>query len=308
MQENTEDRPYAIEMRSISKRFAGVVANDNIEQQLFRNKGDGTFEETALPAGVAFDERGRRFAGMGIDVADYDSDGKQDVVITALSNETYPLYRNMGDMVFDYVTQSSGVAQITILGAGWGIKWIDADNDGRRDLLVAQSHVLPTIEKTSAFLKYKQTPLLMRNTEKGFQNVSFAAGDAFQKDFAARGMACGDLDNDGDTDIVIAQTDGSAVILKNNGTKNHWLGLDLRGAQSAPNGDGARVIVTDAKDKKQVFDVTNAGSYLSANDARLLVGLGENASVKSVEIRWASGRIQKLENLEIDRYHQIKEK
>lgn len=283
------------------------VANDNSEQHLFRNLGDGTFEETALAAGVALDDKGRRFAGMGVDVADYDGDGRQDAIVTALSNETYPLYRNAGERVFDYVTQSSGVAQITILGSGWGIKWIDADNDGRRDVIVAQSHVLDTIEKTTSFLKYKQTPLLIRNAEKGFQNVSFAAGEAFQKDLAARGLAGGDLDNDGDTDVVIAQTDGAPVVLRNNGTKNHWLGLDLRGGRSAPNGEGARVVVTDAKYKKQVFDVFGAGSYLSANDARLLVGLGESTSIKSVEISWSGGKTQKLENLEIDRYHTIKE-
>lgn len=284
------------------------VANDNIEQQLFQNKGDGTFDELALPAGVAFDERGRRFAGMGIDIADYDLDGKQDTVITALSNETYPLYRNMGDWVFDYVTQTSGIAQITILGAGWGIKWIDADNDGRRDLFVAQSHVLPTIEKTTSFLKYKQTPLLMRNTEKGFQNISFAAGEAFQKDFSARGMACGDLDNDGDTDIVISQTDGTPVILKNNGTKNNWIGFDLRGMKSTPNGEGARLIVIDSNNKKQIFDLSNSGSYLSAGDSRMIVGLGESVSVKSVEIRWLNGKIQKSDKFEINQYHTIKEK
>lgn len=285
------------------------VANDNIEQQLFRNKGDGTFEELALPAGVAFDEKGRRFAGMGIDVADYDLDGKPDVIVTALSNETYPLYRNMGDWVFDYVTQPSGVAQISILGAGWGIKFIDADNDGRRDIFVAQSHVLDTIVKTSSFLKYKQTPLLMRNTEKGFQNISFAAGEIFKTDLSARGMACGDLDNDGDTDIVIAQTDGAPVILRNNGTKNHWIGFDLRGGEkSAPNGEGARVIVTNSNNKKQIFDVSRAGSYLSANDSRIIAGLGDSAGVKSVEIRWTSGKIQKFEDMPIDRYHLIKEK
>ena len=285
------------------------VANDNAEQQLFHNKGDGsTFEDLALPAGVAFDDKGRRFAGMGVDAADFDGDGKQDVIITALSNETYPVYRNVGDLVFDYVTQSSGVAQISILGAGWGIKFIDADNDGRRDVIVAQSHVLDTIEKTTTFLKYKQTPLLMRNTEKGFQNISFAAGEVFQKDFSARGMACGDLDNDGDTDIVISQTDGAPVILRNNGTKNHWVGIDLRGTNSAPNGEGARIIVTDAKGKRQIFDVSNAGSYLSANDSRIIAGLGDTASVKSIEIRWTSGKIQKLENPEIDRYLTIKEK
>ncbi len=283
------------------------VANDNIEQQLFKNNGDGTFEELALQAGVAFDERGKRFAGMGIDVADYDGDGRQDVIITALSNETYPLYRNMGDWVFDYVTQTSGVAQITILGAGWGIKFIDADNDGRRDVFVAQSHVLDTIEKTTTFLKYKQTPLLMRNAGKEFQNISLAAGDVFQKDFSARGMACGDLDNDGDIDVVIAQSDGAPVILKNNGTQNHWLGLDLRGTVSATHGEGARIVVTSENSRRQIFDLSSAGSYLSANDHRVIVGLGESAKVKSVEIRWVSGKVQKIYNPQTDRYLVVKE-
>jgi hypothetical protein len=148
----------------------------------------------------------------------------------------------------------------------------------------------------------------MRNTEKGFQNVSFAAGAAFKTDLSARGMAAGDLDNDGDTDVVISQTDGAPIILQNNGTKNHWLGIELRGAGSAPNGEGARLVVTDGNGKKQIFDVTNAGSYLSANDSRIIVGLGEAAIVKSVEIRWTSGVNQTLENPPVDRYHSIKEK
>lgn len=284
------------------------VADDNSEQQLFRNLGNGKFEDSALGGGVAFDDKGKYFSGMGVDAADYDGDGRQDVFITALSNETYPLYRNTGEWVFDYVTQSSGVAQITILSAGWGVKFIDADNDGRRDLFVAQSHVLDTIEKTNSFLKYKQTPLLMRNTEKGFQNVSFAAGEAFRRNFSARGMAAGDLDNDGDTDIIIAQTDGTPVVLRNDGTKNHWIGIDLRGEKSAPNGEGARIVVADANGKKQVFDVTNSGSYLSASDSRILVGLGNIAAVKQIEIRWTSGKIQKLENPAIDKYHPVREK
>jgi len=285
------------------------IANDNSEQQLFRNLGNGRFEDSALASGVAFDDKGKYFSGMGVDAADYDGDGKQDVFITALSNETYPLYRNTGEMLFDYVTQSSGVAQITILGSGWGVKWIDADNDGRRDLFVAQSHVLDTIEKTNSLLKYKQSPLLMRNTEKGFQNVSLAAGDVFKTDLAARGMAAGDLDNDGDTDIVISQTNGTPVVLRNNGTKNHWIGIDLRGGvKSAPNGEGARIIVTDASGRKQFFDQSNSGSYLAASDPRIIVGLGGAASVKQIEIRWTSGRIQTLENPAIDRYHLINEK
>ncbi len=285
------------------------IANDNSEQQLFRNLGNGKFDDSSLVAGVAFDDKGKYFSGMGVDAADYDGDGKQDVFITALSNETYPLYRNTGEMLFDYVTQSSGVGQITILGAGWGVKWIDADSDGRRDLFVAQSHVLDTIEKTNSLLKYEQSPLLMRNTEKGFQNISLAAGAAFKTDLAARGMAAGDLDNDGDTDVVIAQTNGAPVILRNNGTKNHWLGIDLRGGlKSAPNGEGARIIVTEASGRKRVFDASNSGSYLAANDSRILVGLGSAASVKQIEIRWTSGKVQTLENPSIDRYHLIKEK
>lgn len=283
------------------------VANDNMNQQLFRNQKDGTFEETALPAGVAFNENGGRFAGMGVDAADYDGDGKQDVIITALSNETYPLYRNTGDWFFDYVTQPSGVGQITVLGTGWGVKFLDADNDGRRDIFVAQSHVLDTIEKMSSFLKYKQPLLLMRNTEAGFQNVSFASGEIFRQDFAARGLAIGDLNNDGNIDVVMSQTDDTPVILLNNGAKNNWIGFDLRGTKSAPNGEGARVTVTDSENRKQVFDVSNSGSYISANDSRLIIGLGTEKSVVSVEIRWNGGQINKLNKLEINRYHLIRE-
>ncbi|MDI1242847.1 MAG: CRTAC1 family protein [bacterium] len=284
------------------------IANDNSEQQLFRNLGSGRFEDSALVGGVAFDGNGKYFSGMGVDTADYDGDGKQDVFITALSNETYPLYRNTGEFIFDYVTQATGVAQITVLGSGWGVKWIDADNDGRRDLFVAQSHVLDTIEKTNSILKYKQSPLLIRNTDKGFQNISFAAGEVFKRDFAARGLAAGDLDNDGDTDIIISQINGPPIILQNNGTKNRWIGIDIRGGKSSPNGEGARVTVTDAAGRRQVFDQSNSGSYLAANDPRIIAGLGGAASVKQIEIRWPSGNVQTISNPAIGRYHLIKEK
>ena len=147
----------------------------------------------------------------------------------------------------------------------------------------------------------------MRNTEKGFQNISFDSGAALTQDFAARGLAIGDLNNDGNIDVVIAQTDGSPVILRNNGAKNNWLGLDLRGTKSAPNGEGARVMIIDSDHRKQVFDVSNSGSYISANDSRLIIGLGTAKSVVSVEIRWNGGQINKLNNIEINRYHLIKE-
>ena len=286
------------------------VANDNSEQQLFRNKGDGTFEDTGMPAGVALNENGNRFSGMGVDAGDYDNDGKVDVVISVLSNETYPLYRNRGEWFFDYVTKETGVGQISALSTGWGIKFIDVDNDGRRDIFAAQGHVLDTIEKMNSVLKYKEPPQLMLNNGKGFQDVSLSAGEPFKNGLAARGMACGDIDNDGDIDVVIAQTDGSAVVLRNDGPraapKNHWIGIDLRGTASPTHGEGARVTVTAGSDK-QIFDVSSSGSYLSASDPRLVVGLGTTTSVK-IEIRWPTGKTQVLDRPATDRYYQIREK
>lgn len=284
-----------------------IVANDSVRQQLFHNRGDGTFEDVALMAGVGYDENGKTFAGMGVDARDYDGDGLADIFITALSNETYPLYRNNGDESFTYETKLTGVGQITLLYSGWGTRFVDADNDGLADIFVAQGHVLDTIEKTNTYLTYRQTPLLMRNTGKGFVNISATAGQPFTTPLAARGAAFGDLDNDGDTDIVMAVIEGSPVILRNDGTRNHWLGVSLAGAKSNREGLGARVTLTDANNRRQVQEVTRSGSYLSSNDARLIFGLGAATSVKSIEVRWPDGKMQRLNNPAPDRYLTIKE-
>jgi hypothetical protein len=288
------------------------VANDSVRQSLYRNRGDGTFEDIALVAGAGYDENGKTFAGMGVDAADFDGDGLMDVFITTLSNETYPLYHNNGDLSFTYVTHQTGVGQISAIYSGWGARFADFDNDGRRDIFVAQGHVLDTIEQTTSYLTYRQTPLLMLNvaSAKGgasFVDVSATAGAPFQLPLAARGAAIGDIDNDGDADIVIAQTDGSAILLRNGGTRNHWLGLSLTGTRSARSAIGARVVVTDANNRRQTFDVSSAGSYLSSQDPRLLVGLGTMAGVRSIEIRWASGAKQTITNPQIDRYLNVKE-
>ena len=281
------------------------VANDSVRQSLYRNKGDGTFEDIAVISGAAYDEDGKTFAGMGIDCADYDNDGYVDVLITTLSNEKYALYRNNGDLSFTYATDTSALGQITLLNSGWGARFVDVDNDGWRDLFVAQSHVLDTIDKTTAFLKYKQPLLLMRNTGKSFVNISATAGAAFNAPLAARGAALGDLNNDGQLDAVVAVLDAAPVILRSNGTANHWLGISLVGSKSNRSGIGARVTVTSVTGQKQIFDASTAGSYMSSNDPRIVVGLGSAKAVKSVEVRWPSGKMQTLTNPPIDRYLRI---
>jgi hypothetical protein len=283
------------------------VANDSVRQSLYHNRGDGTFEDIAISSGAGYDENGKTYAGMGVDTGDYDNDGYMDIFITTLSNETYPLYHNDRDLSFTYATNSAGVGQISLLYSGWGTRFFDADNDGLRDVFVAQSHVLDTIEKTHPYLKYKQTPLLMLNTGKGFVNVSGTAGPAFSSSMAGRGAAFGDLNNDGQVDVVIAVLDGAPVLLRNNGTKNHWLGLSLTGSKSNRNGIGARITVTDSSGKKQIFDANTSGSYLSSNDPRIVVGLGTASSVPKVEVRWPSGIVQVITEPQLDRYLVINE-
>ena len=284
------------------------VANDSVRQSLYRNKGDGKFEDIAVISGAAYDEDGRTFAGMGIDCADFDNDGYIDVFITTLSNEKYALYRNNGDLSFTYVTNTTGVGQITLLNSGWGTRFVDLDNDGLRDLFVAQSHVLDTVEKSTAYLKYKQPLLVMRNTGKGFVNVSATAGPAFNTAVAARGAALGDLNNDGQLDVVVAVLEDAPVVLRNMGTPHHWIGITLSGTKSNRSGIGARVTVTNATGQKQIFDAGTAGSYLSSNDPRIVVGLGNAKAVRSIEVRWPSGKVQTIPSPAIDRYLQISER
>ncbi|HKE56242.1 MAG TPA: CRTAC1 family protein [Pyrinomonadaceae bacterium] len=281
------------------------VANDSVRQFLFHNLHDGKFEDVALVSGAGYDDNGKTFAGMGVDCADYDNDGFADVFVTTLSNETYPLFHNNGDLTFSSRTSMTGIGLISLLNTGWGTRFIDVDNDGWRDIFVAQGHVLDTIEESSSYLNYRQTPLLMRNTGKGFVNITDAAG--LTKPLAARGAAFGDLDNDGDIDLVVAQVNGSPLILRNNGSKNHWLGIALTGSKSNRQGLGSRITVTDSTGSKQIFDVSTASSYLSASDPRVLVGLGTKAAVQMVEVRWPSGAVQTVRNPPIDKYLTITE-
>ena len=205
------------------------VANDSVAEQLFRNKHDGTFEEVALTSGLAYDQNGHVFAGMGADFGDYENSGWPSVFVNALANQKYKLFRN-GKGKFDDVTDSLGLGASTISHSGWGAKWIDFDNDGRLDLFVAQGHVMDNIELTEPRLRYREPPLLLKNETTGFRNVSAHAGEVFSVPMAARGAAFGDLDNDGFIDVAINCNDGAALILHNLGNnQNHWLTLNLIG-------------------------------------------------------------------------------
>jgi hypothetical protein len=272
------------------------VANDSVQCFLYHNNGNGTFTETGLLAGVGYNEDGKTFAGMGTDFSDYDNDGRPDIVVTDLSNERYMLFRNNGDGTFRDVTNQSGVGGATLAFAGWSTSFFDYDNNGWKDLFVAQSHVMDTIEKTSPNLKYLQPPLLLRNESGHFVRV--VPGQAFQTDWAGRGAAFGDIDNDGDIDLVVSNAGQKAYVLRNDGgNRGNWIRIETRGKKSNRDGIGCRVKIVSASGLAQYFTVNTAVGYLSASDKRLLVGLGAESTAKLIEIRWPSGAVQKFENI-----------
>ena len=272
------------------------VANDSVQSFLYHNNGNGTFTEVGLLAGVGFNEEGKTFAGMGVDFADYDNDGHPDIIVTDLSNERYMLFHHNGDGSFRDVTNLSGVGGATLAHSGWGTRFFDYDHDGWKDIFVAQGHVMDTIEKTAPNLRYLQPPLLLRNESGRF--VKVAPGQIFRTEWAGRGAAFGDLDNDGDTDIVVANVGQKAFVLRNDGGNgHHWLAIRTVGRRSNRDGIGCRVKLVTQSGTTQFFEITTAGSYLSASDKRLLVGMGTDAAASSVEIRWPSGAVQTFENV-----------
>ena len=276
-----------------------VVANDSFPQQFFRNKGDGTFTEDAVHMGLAYDDDGKTFAGMGVDFADYDNDGWPDIFIDDLGIQKYALFRN-GKGGFEYVTNTTGMGAITLHHSGWGAKFIDFDNDGWKDLFVGQGHVMDNIELTQPFLRYLEPPLLMRNVAGKFQDVSAGSGDAFTVPRAARGAAFGDLDNDGFLDVAINCNHGQAVILRNQGNTNHWLIVNTVGSASNRDGIGARLRIVGESGLEQHAMVSTAGSYLSASDKRVHFGLGTDRAVRLLEVTWPSGIVERRERVAAD--------
>ena len=272
------------------------VANDSVQSFLYHNNRDGTFTEEGLVAGVGFNEDGKTFAGMGVDFADYDNDGQPDIIVTDLSNERYKLFHQNADGSFRDATNTSGLGGLTLLFSGWSTRFLDYDNDGWKDLFVAQGHVMDTIEKTSPNLTYQQPPLLLRNESGRFSRVE--PGDAFTQNWAGRGAAFGDLDNDGDIDVVLSNVGQKAVALRNDGgNRNNWLTIRTVGTTSNRDGIGCLVHVVSPSGLSQSFTINTAVGYLSASDKRLLVGLGSDTTATLVEIRWPSGVVQRFEDV-----------
>ncbi len=274
-----------------------LVANDSFPQQLFRNLEGKSFEETALLSGLAYDDNGRTFAGMGVDFSDYNNDGKPDVFINALAHQRYALFRNDGQ-IFEYVSGPAGVSAISSSHSGWGAKLFDADNDGRRDIFVAQGHVMDNIELTQPDLRYQEPMVLMHNTGTGFIDVSSTSGPAFQVPRASRGAAIADLDNNGFLDIAVNCKDQPALLLRNEGNDNHWLIVDLTGTRSNRDGIGALVRVETAEGPVQHGLASSAGSYLSSSDSRVHFGWTSDDPAVVVEVTWPSGVVQRLEDVQ----------
>lgn len=285
-----------------------LIANDSFPQQLFHNRKDGTFEEVALDRGVAYDSDGRTFSGMGADFADYNNDGWPDIFVNALASHGYALFYN-GHGIFDYVSEPSGVGTASVLHSGWGAKLIDFDNDGRKDLFVGQGHVMDNIQLTQPQMRYLEAPLLLRNAGSRFVDVSAQAGQGVAKPRAARGVAVGDLNNDGWVDIVINHNNQPAVILENQktGAANHWLIVNTVGIRSNRDGIGAAIRMTADSGETQYAMVATGGSYLSSSDKRVHFGLGASSKVKLLEVTWPSGTVQRLENIAVDRILTIRE-
>jgi hypothetical protein len=274
------------------------VSNDGMQQYLFHNNGDGTFTECALESGVAFTADGKGMSGMGAVFQDYDNDGRPDVLVTVLPREIYSLYHNEGGGNFNYASLEAGLGTLTSMSSGWGVGMEDFDNDGWKDLFVAQGHVLDNVQDIDASLRYRELPLLALNHKGRFER----ADSGVTKPLAARGAAFGDINNDGSMDAVISCLGGPPVLLLNRGGgTNHWLTILLQGTRSNRDGYGARVSVNG-----QTRVATSTGSYLCANDKRLHFGLGSSEKA-AVEILWPSGVKQILNDVRADQFLSVRE-
>ncbi len=291
------------------------VANDTVQNFLFVNRGPDArgktrWEEVALAAEVGFSDNGQARSGMGVDAADFDGDGWQDLFVANVDQEMFSLYKNNRNENFVDVAHQHGVAQSTRLLSGWGLKFFDYDNDGLLDLILANGHPDDMIDNYSQQVRYRE-PLLLFHHEGGkLRNVSADAGAAFAKTLPARGLAIGDFMNDGRLSVLIGNNGGAPVLLRNRaGAGNHWVGLKLQGTKCNRDAIGAK-ITWSAGGVTRTRLKNNGGSYLSSHDPREVLGIGTAQKVDWVEVKWPApgGKVERFTNLPVDKYTSITEK
>jgi hypothetical protein len=281
------------------------VANDTLPNFLFVNKGKGKFEEVGLLSGVAYSDSGAPRSGMGVDATDYDNDGWQDLFVANIDQELFSLYQNQKDLTF--IDRPGEIGPATRLLSGWGLRFFDYDNDGDPDLILANGHPDDMVEIQSLKVKYKEPLLMFENTNGTFKDVSTVSGGVFSKDFPARGLSVGDYDNDGDLDVLIINNGAAPLLLRNEGgSRNNWVGLNLVATKSNSGAVGT-IITWEAGGVKYRRLKTAGGSYLSSHDPREILGIGQATKIDSIEIKWPSGRVDKLTNPPLRKYLKVVE-
>jgi hypothetical protein len=287
------------------------VANDGQPNQLWINQHDGTFKNMGLLSGTALSAHGKPKAGMGVDAGDFDNDGDEDLFVTNLTGEGHDLYVNDGSGLFEDQSARSGLGPASRPYTGFGAAWFDADNDGWLDMLIVNGAVqtIEALRRLNDPFPLHQRKLLFRNLGNGrFEDISARGGAAFQLSEVGRGAAFGDIDNDGDVDVLVANNNGKPRLLVNNvGSRHHWIGLRVIGRQAARDMLGARVGVVRDDGSVLWRRARSDGSYASANDPRVLVGLGSSAHVARVRVRWPDGTTEEWSAPAIDRYTTLKE-
>jgi enediyne biosynthesis protein E4 len=285
-----------------------LVADDSTPNYLYLNKGDGTFEDASFASGYALNENGRETASMGIASGDYTHNGRIDLFNTTFSDDYKPLYRNDGDANFTDISYEMGIAEPTIPFLGWGTVFIDYDNDGWLDLFEANGHVYPQVDQSNWGTTFKQRPLLFHNDAGRLKLVPAVEGTGLTKLAAARGVAFGDLFNDGKVDLVVNNLDGTPSLFRDvAGTGNHWVGLHLIGGAKSPrDAIGATVYVT-ANGFRQRGDLVSGGSFASSSDPRLHFGLGPATTIEKVEIIWPSGAKETVKLPGVDAFYTVTE-